>query len=206
MDEATLAKVFEPFFTTKALGRGTGLGLSTSYGIVEQHGGSLSATSTPGHGSRFEISLPCADKPAVEKARPKRPTARQREAVLLVEDEPVVLGVSKRLLAGAGFRVIPAGGPEEALALAAKHPEIELVITDVVMPNMNGVQLFEKLAAMIPAAGVLYMSGYDNEVLAPQGVLAEGIELLHKPFSGPDLIEAVKRVLEQVRFRRRGSA
>ncbi len=205
MDDDTLAKIFEPFFTTKALGRGTGLGLSTSYGIVEQHGGSLAATSEVGRGSRFEISLPCAEEASAKPIRPKRVTARQREAVLLVEDEPVVLGVGKRLLAAAGFRVIPAGGPEEALALAAKHPEIELVVTDVVMPGMNGAQLFDKLQRLLPDVGVLYMSGYDNEVLAPQGVLADGIELLRKPFSGPDLIAAVTRALERARFKKRAS-
>jgi signal transduction histidine kinase/CheY-like chemotaxis protein len=205
MSEATLAKVFEPFFTTKELGRGTGLGLSTAYGIVEQHGGTLSATSEVGRGSRFEVTLPCAD--AISSSQPKRArriTSRQREAVLLVEDEPMVLGVSKRLLASAGFRVIAASGPEEAIALAARHPEIELVVTDVVMPVMNGVQMFEQLAKVLPGAGVLYLSGYDNEVLAPQGVLAEDVELLRKPFTPSDLIAAVNRRLERTRAARRG--
>ncbi|MBA2543549.1 MAG: response regulator [Deltaproteobacteria bacterium] len=197
MDEATLAKVFEPFFTTKELGRGTGLGLSTAYGIVEQHGGTLTATSQLGRGTRFELMLPCAvAASAAQPERAKRPKPGQQESILLVEDEPMVLGVSKRLLVSAGFRVIAAGGPEEAIALASKHPEIELVVTDVMMPGMNGVQMFDEISKLLPGAGVLYMSGYDNEVLAPQGVLADGVDLVRKPFSSADLIGAIARRLE----------
>jgi len=203
MDEATLTKVFEPFFTTKSLGRGTGLGLSTAYGIVEQHGGSLTAFSSPGRGSRFEITLPASAPAATMTPRSRRLSIGQREIILLVEDEPIVLAVGRRLLAAAGFTVLPAGGPDEAIAIATSHPEIELVVTDVMMPVMNGVELFSRLASVLPDAGVLYVSGYDSEVLAPQGVLVDGVEFLRKPFSSVELLAAVKRALEQVRVRQR---
>jgi CheY-like chemotaxis protein len=171
MNEATLSKVFEPFFTTKELGRGTGLGLSTAYGIVEQHGGTLVATSVLGHGSRFEITLPrtLTTTATASSGRIRRPTAREREAVLVVEDEPMVLAVVKRLLVAEGYRVLGAGGPEEALLIAARHPEIELVVTDVIMPVMNGKTMVDR-SCRCAEHGALYMSGYDNEVLAPQGV------------------------------------
>jgi signal transduction histidine kinase/ActR/RegA family two-component response regulator len=203
MNEATLGKVFEPFFTTKELGRGTGLGLSTAYGIVEQHGGTLTATSELGQGSRFVITLPMSSSTAASagSGRARRSTSRQREAVLLVEDEPMVLAVIKRLLTAEGFQVLAAGGPEEALLLAARHPEIELVITDVVMPVMNGKTMVDQILHLLPHVGTLYMSGYDNEVLAPQGVAIDDVDLVRKPFSGDELLAAVKRSLERAQQR-----
>ncbi len=200
MSDATLQKVFEPFFTTKELGRGTGLGLSTAYGIVEQHGGTLTATSELGHGSRFVITLPstAGERATTSSGRTRPASAQQREMVLLVEDEPMVLAVVKRLLVAEGFRVLAAGGPEEALLLAARHPEIELVVTDIIMPVMNGKTMVDQITQLLPGVGALYMSGYDNEVLAPQGVAIDDIELVRKPFSGSELLAAVKRSLERV--------
>jgi len=199
MDEATLTKIFEPFFTTKSLGRGTGLGLSTAYGIVEQHGGTLRATSALGRGSRFEILLPMEvgdveSQPVERRARP----GGDGLVVLVVEDEPIVLGVVRRVLQSEGYSVFHAGGPEEAIAIARRHPEISLIVTDVMMPVMNGARMFEEIQRDLPHVRVLYMSGYDRDVLAPHGILASDVPLLRKPFANVDLVRAVRQALAGV--------
>ncbi len=199
MDEATLARLFEPFFTTKVLGRGTGLGLSTVHGIVTQNHGHIGVTSAPGQGTIFEILLPAAG-PAEQAAgaAPVRPAPeRGRETILLVEDEPAILRVGQRMLERLGYTVVPAATPGEALELARRHPgEIDLLMTDVVMPEMNGRDLARNLQSLFPGLRRLFMSGYTADVIAHHGVLGEGVHFLQKPFSQAELAARVRAALD----------
>jgi nitrogen-specific signal transduction histidine kinase/CheY-like chemotaxis protein len=200
MDDETRARVFEPFYTTKALGRGTGLGLSTVYGIVQQHGGTISVTSDVGRGTRFEVRLPASNTACVDVTTgsiPRYTGALGGETILVVEDEPMVRGVVRRLLSGQGYRVIDTGVPDDAIVMAREHPEIALVITDVIMPGMNGREMYQRIAADRPDTKVMYMSGYDNDVLAPHGIDdgVERIALLRKPFAAHELLQSVKRAI-----------
>ncbi|HUQ06689.1 MAG TPA: ATP-binding protein [Kofleriaceae bacterium] len=202
MDEETVPHIFEPFFTTKGLARGTGLGLSTVYGIVQQHGGSIRVTSVVGQGTRFEIRLPASggvpSKSSEIRIIPAAlaSSGRASHTILVVEDEPAVRGLVIRLLGREGYHVLSAPGPEDAIRLAAGHPhDIHLVLTDVVMPGMNGRRMFDEIKAVRPATRVVYMSGYDQDVLAPQGVLASSVRLLRKPFTAADLLRTVAEAL-----------
>jgi two-component system, cell cycle sensor histidine kinase and response regulator CckA len=201
MDEETVPHIFEPFFTTKGLSRGTGLGLSTVYGIIQQHGGSISVASVLGEGTRFEIRLPAGT--GVPKSSSElrivstTPTSGARgHTILVVEDEPAVRGLVIRLLGREGYHVLSAPGPEDAIRCAAAHPgHIALVLTDVVMPGMNGRRMFEEIRVARPTTQVMYMSGYDQDVLAPQGVLSSRVRLLRKPFTAADLLRSVADAL-----------
>lgn len=206
MDEATLSHIFEPFYTTKPVGAGTGLGLATVYGIVSQNGGSIRATSTPGHGTVFELLFPRV------KAEPLRAVAatprgtggteRGHETILLVEDEPAVLKVSRTMLEERGYRVLAAPTPPEAIRLAeAETGVIDLLVTDVVMPGMNGRDLAAALTRRRPDLRVLFMSGYDADVLAPHGVRADSLQLLQKPFSVEELARRVRAILARPAIR-----
>ena len=194
MDAATRTRIFEPFFTTKGLGKGTGLGLSTVYGIVKQSRGGIAVDSTLGAGSTFSIYLP-ADTGVVAVERPQ-PTAvaRGHETILVVEDEAPLRAAVVRVLSAAGYDVLVAALPSEALALAAAHgPSIALVLTDVVMPEMNGRELAGKLARLCPHARFLYTSGYTDDALLRSGVLGE--EFLAKPFNPATLAKRIHNLL-----------
>ncbi len=203
MDEETVPHILEPFFTTKGLARGTGLGFSTVYGIVQQHGGSISVASTVGQGTRFEIRLPVAGSSPSRSCEIRFPTPPTGDAalvprttILVVEDEPAVRGLVVRLLAREGYHVLSAANPADAIRLAAAHPgDIALVLTDVVMPGMNGRRMFEVIQLVRPSTRVMYMSGYDQDVLAPQGVLTAKVRLLRKPFTAADLLRSVADVI-----------
>ena len=197
MDQEIVPHIFEPFFTTKGLGRGTGLGLSTVYGIIQQHGGTISVDSATDLGSRFEIRLPIASgAPARHGDSRTTPLPGTRDTILVVEDEPAVRGLVIRLLGREGYHVLGAGGPDEAIAIATRHPgHIALVLTDVVMPGMNGRRMFEAIHELRPSSQVMYMSGYDADVLAPQGILASSRRLLKKPFTAADLLRTVAEAL-----------
>jgi CheY-like chemotaxis protein len=199
MDKATLARVFEPFFTTKKLGKGTGLGLSTVFGIVKQSGGHISADSEPGHGTSFRIYLARTEDP-ISTATPPDGTAQARggaETLLLVEDEEQVRSVARDILLGHGYRVLDAASPSEALALSAAYgARIDLLVTDVIMPEMNGRVLSERLRQARPELEVLFMSGYTDKALEPDGVLAPGAAFLQKPLTPSALAGAVRRVLD----------
>ena len=200
MDASLQARLFEPFFTTKERGKGTGLGLSTTYGIVKQSGGSIWVYSEPGHGTTFKIYLPRCDEPLDARELPP-PPARPRpgsETVLLVEDEPEVRRLVEKLLRMQGYAVLSAGSPAEAIAAAkAAKEEIAILVTDVIMPGMNGRELARVLAADRPAMRVLYMSGYTDAAIAHQGILPPGTAFLSKPFTPDVLARKVREVLDE---------
>jgi len=199
MSPEVLEHLFEPFFTTKDLGRGTGLGLATVYGIVKQNNGAIQVTSQPGQGTTFRIYLPRHAKgpaPAPEAPSPP-PVPPGKETILLVEDEAAILLLSKRVLERKGYTVLAAGGPAEALRLAQSHTTpIDLLVTDVVMPEMNGRRLAEQLVALHPRLRCLFTSGYTADVIAHHGVLEQGIRFLPKPFSPDDLALKVREVID----------
>jgi signal transduction histidine kinase/CheY-like chemotaxis protein len=200
MDKEIRKNLFEPFFTTKELGKGTGLGLATVYGIVKQNNGFINVYSEPGMGAVFKIYLPrhiATDRESVpEKQDPVRPVPPGSETVLLVEDEPAILEVTGLMLESLGYEVLSADTPGKALVLAETHETIHLLLTDVVMPEMNGKDLAERLAAMHPGLKCLFMSGYTADVIAHHEVLDKGVHFLQKPFSKEELAARVRNALD----------
>jgi two-component system, cell cycle sensor histidine kinase and response regulator CckA len=225
MDEATRARIFEPFFTTKAQGKGTGLGLSTAYGIVSQSGGSIRVVSEPGAGATFTITLAAASAgqrvtaehlsesiiPATLRRLPVDPTsdwatgsARAElvpadvpgaPTILVAEDEAAVRALVEHVLRTAGFKVVAAVDGREALDLAGGLPKIDLLLTDVMMPRLNGPELAAALREWRPDQRVLFMSGFTNDSLGERGVISPDVELLPKPFAPNELLDRVRRVL-----------
>jgi two-component system, cell cycle sensor histidine kinase and response regulator CckA len=199
MGPETLSHVFEPFFTTKEVGKGTGLGLATVYGIVKQNGGFISVESALGRGSAFSIYLP-RHAGSAEPARDQPPTApslKGRETILLVEDEEANLSLFRRMLEKQGYVVLSAGTPREALHLAREHAgEIHLLLTDVIMPEMNGRDLSASIHSLFPRMKCLFMSGYTADVIAHHGVLDEGVNFIHKPFSAAGLADKIRETLK----------
>jgi len=200
MDEDTLANIYEPFFTTKCEGEGTGLGLSTVYGIVKQHSGYLWAESEPGRGSSFSVYLPQVESISTEvrRSEPEVHHAKGTETVLLVEDSEQVREMVFAILRRHGYKVIAANEGKHALEiLGTYHDPVHLLLTDVVMPDMNGHDLALSLERSHPHIKVLYMSGYTNNMIARHGILPEGTNYLQKPFSVRDLTSKVRRVLDE---------
>jgi PAS domain S-box-containing protein len=198
MDTETLAHIFEPFYTTKESGRGTGLGLSTVYGIVKQSGGYIWVYSEPGKGSTFKVYLPRVEEAAEEQVQEKVPFSeeRGRETILLVEDEAAVRDLVRTILSGRGYEVVVARDPLHAEEVAGKFPrEIHLLLTDVVMPGTSGRELAAKIMAKRPSIRVLYMSGYTENVVTSGGLLEEGLAFLQKPFSPAALVHRIREVL-----------
>jgi PAS domain S-box-containing protein len=191
-------RAFEPFFTTKASGEGTGLGLATVYGIVTQAGGEVGINSEVGLGTTVTVLLPAGAAAApVDTAERPAPTGGHGETLLVVEDEDALRDVAGRILTGAGYRVLSAECGAQALELAARHDgEIDLLVSDVVMPGMLGKELAERLVVARPGTRVLYMSGYAQPVLASEGTLDPGVVLLGKPFTANDLLAAVRERLD----------
>jgi PAS domain S-box-containing protein len=201
MDEMTRLRVFEPFFTTKDVGKGTGLGLSTVYGIVKQSGGGIKVQSTPGSGSAFEVYLPrelSSPSPRIEAPVPATGRSTGTETLLVVEDDECLRRIAKRTFESAGYRVLTAAQGEEALLLFAEHHgNVDLLLTDVVMPRMSGSELAQRLVKSRPSLKVLYMSGYTDDAIIAQGVLAAGANFLAKPFTAQDLMRKVREVLDR---------
>jgi PAS domain S-box-containing protein len=200
MDTNTKARIFEPFFTTKRLGEGTGLGLSTVYGIVRQSGGHIVVDSERGRGSRFTIYLPAVND-AAEAPRPETVLTdgpAGTETVLLVEDDPMVRSLAVEALRLKGYRVLEAGDGRAALVAAPRDgPRIDLLITDVVMPHMTGRELAERLAAAQPGMRVLFMSGYPGTLGEQLGLPAKSVDLLEKPFTSLTLVSRVRQALDR---------
>ena len=206
MDSATQTRIFEPFFTTKEQGKGTGLGLAVCYGIVKQAGGHLWVYSEPGRGTTFKVLLPRASaEPSAPPVAPphEQLSSRGDETLLIVEDEPVVRQLTVRALSEKGYHILEAEDGPGALAEANSHPgELHLLITDVVMPGMNGKELADRLTAERPDLRVLYISGYAEHAVVRHGVLQEGIAFLSKPFDLAELARTVRKVLDAVQVPR----
>jgi PAS domain S-box-containing protein len=199
MDEEVLAHLFEPFYTTKGLGRGTGLGLATVYGIVKQNHGFIRAESKQGVGTVFSIYLPnCAhEKPAAPEPDPPEAPRGGSQTVLLVEDEPMLLNMARTMLRKMGYRVLSAATPTEALRLADQHSgEIHVLLTDVVLPEMNGVELVSRIRGLHPALRTILMSGYAEGVIPDAELLDEETLFLQKPFTMRVLGESVRKALD----------
>jgi two-component system cell cycle sensor histidine kinase/response regulator CckA len=199
MDKRTMERIFDPFFTSKAAGKGTGLGLATVYGIVRQNDGFIHVYSELGHGSTFKIYLPrhTGKIDPIREARPLVIPPSGDEAILLVEDESPVLEMTKLILEEFGYHVFASRAPGEAIRIASQHSSrIRLLITDLIMPEMTGLDLTRSLASLCPELKCLYMSGYTSNVIAHQGVLDEGVNFIRKPFSKRDLAFKVREVLD----------
>jgi CheY-like chemotaxis protein len=200
MDTETLSHLFEPFFTTKEVGKGTGLGLATVYGMVKQNNGFIDVHSELGQGTTFKIYLPrnTAKIGRATRKEADHPAARGNETILLVEDEPMILDITKKMLQSQGYTVRAAATPGAAIRLAREHAgEIHLLMTDVVMPEMNGRNLAKNLLSLYPNLKRLFMSGYTANVIAHHGVLDEGVQFIQKPFSMQTLAVKIRDVLDE---------
>ena len=197
MDEQTKERIFDPFFTTKGMGRGAGLGLATAYGIIKGHGGMINVYSEPGHGTTFTLYVPASDKNPVEEKTAPPATLRGNETILLVDDEPMVLDVSREMLASLGYRVHTAGNGQEAVALYLEHrDEVDLVILDMVMPGISGSGTFDRLREINPGVKVLLASGYSINGQA-QGIMDRGCNgFIQKPFQMGKLSRRVREILD----------
>jgi signal transduction histidine kinase len=198
MDAHTMERIFEPFFTTKELGKGTGLGLATVYGIVKQSGGYIRATSTVGQGSTFEVYLPVSDGAPSEPVQPAQEAPVGRgETVLLVEDEDAVRMAARKALSRCGFKVVEARNGEEALQRWRERTAVDLVVSDLVMPEMSGRELASRLREDAPRLKVLFTSGYTDDAGIRQGALAVGMGFLSKPFTPEALVRKAREMLDQ---------
>ncbi|MFN2602463.1 MAG: PAS domain S-box protein [Gemmatimonadaceae bacterium] len=198
MDAATAKRVFEPFFTTKAAGKGTGLGLSTVYGIVKQSGATVKLYTEPGRGSTFKIYFPrietvAAPAPVVTRAASQGGS----ETILVVEDDAALRKMAVRILDRAGYAVLAAGTPKKAIEIAATLQRIDLLLTDLVLPEMSGRELAERLSERLPEMRILYMSGYTDDSVVRHGVLERESQFIHKPFAHDALLRKVRETLDQ---------
>jgi len=198
MDKETCEQIFEPFFTTKEVGKGTGMGLATVYGIVKQNNGFINVYSEPGKGTTFKIYLPRfeEEETVIDKSRTHTKHMTGTEAVLLIEDEEALLKMDKMMLEELGYTVLAAGSPNEAIKLAEHYAgDIHIVVTDVVMPEMSGRDLMKRLSDLRPGIKCLFMSGYTANVIAHRGILDEGVHFLQKPFFMNDLAAKVREAM-----------
>jgi CheY-like chemotaxis protein len=193
-----MERIFEPFFTTREVGKGTGLGLSITYGIIKQHNGSILVKSSPGKGTTFTIYLPTLEHGIQRRKRvPRAPLSAGKETLLIAEDEEVVRDFLKNLLERAGYSVITARDGEEGLIRCKEHLDsISLVLSDVVMPKLNGIELFKEIRKIKPDMKVIFISGYTADLIEEKGILEEGIECITKPFKKDDLLRKLRYMLD----------
>jgi CheY-like chemotaxis protein len=198
MDRHTRDHLFEPFFTTKAVGRGTGLGLSIVYGIVKSHRGDIHAYSEPGAGTVFRIFLPLIPESLAEVEQAEQaPLPRGTETVLLVEDEVTIRQVTRLLLEDFGYTVVEAADCDEAVVrLRENLGQVQLVLSDLIMPKKNGRETFEALKAIKPELKVLFMSGYTADLIEQRGILERGLSFIQKPMRPAVLLRKIREVLE----------
>ena len=198
MAPEVVERAIEPFFTTKSRGAGSGLGLATSYGIVNQLGGQLRIQSSPGAGTTVHISLPCTDQPVQPAAPEAAAPAGNHETILVAEDEDGLRDAANRILTKAGYQVLTAVNGRDALAVAQRHPgPIHLLLTDVVMPQLDGRELALQLREQRPETPVLYMSGYAASIMSDQGALEPGVTVLPKPFTETELLKALRAMINR---------
>jgi PAS domain S-box-containing protein len=199
MDQQTVSKIFEPFFTTKEVGRGTGLGLATVYGILKQNNGLINVYSEPGRGTTFKLCFPRHAATAVDARKYARevPPPGGDETILVVEDDTSILNIAELMLGKLGYRVLPAATSSEAIRLAREYDkEIRLLIVDVIMPEMNGRDLAKQMEGLNPEMACLFMSGYSGNVIAQHGILDEEVHFIQKPFSMQELAAKVRETLD----------
>jgi CheY-like chemotaxis protein len=198
IDKNSMERLFEPFYTTKEVGKGTGLGLSIVHGIIKQHEGSVLVSSEPGNGTTFKIYLPLAESRIVwDQQEISVTVAGGTETLLVAEDEEVVKGYLKRILERAGYRVIGACDGEEAVARFKEHDDISLVLSDVVMPKKNGIEILEEIRRIKPETKVLFISGYTADIMHSKGILEKDVDFITKPFLNADLLRMVRQVLDK---------
>jgi len=200
MDQATKERIFEPFFTTKEIGKGTGLGLATVFGIIKQHQGHISVDSHPGHGATFTLFLPALSSvvipPAGEAVRPAQPMAQGKETILVVEDDASSLKLLVEILTPLGYTILTAADGSEAIRLVTEGSlPIDLLLTDVILPGKNGRQIAEVVSSKYPAAKTLFMSGYTDDILSPHKI--HRLNFIQKPFSPLALTVKIRQILDQ---------
>jgi len=198
MDEATRQRVFEPFFTTKEIGGGTGLGLASAYGIINNHGGIIDVYSEPGHGATFNIYLPASDKEITKDKKPSADLLKGKETVLLVDDEHMVIDVGKEMLTALGYKVLVAANGEEAVKIYEKNRDkIDIVVLDLIMPDMGGGEVYDRIKEMNPKVKVLLSSGYSIDGQANE-ILIRGCDgFIQKPFNIKELSASLRDILEK---------
>jgi len=200
MDKETQTRIFEPFFTTKEMGRGTGLGLSTVYGIIKQNNGYIWVYSEEGKGTTFKIYFPRVkeDTRDLQKDQSSEPSLTGSETILVVEDEEMLRGMTERILTKYGYKVLTAGNGKEAFRNSVNNRgRIDLILTDVIMPGMSGKELAERMQLKIPEIKVLYMSGYTNNTIADHGILEKDVAFIQKPFTPKDLAGKIRALLDK---------
>ena len=198
MDESTMKRIFEPFFTTKGVGKGTGLGLASAYGIVKQHRGYITVSSVPFKGTDFDIYLPVTDAPASHEARPGPEIEGGIETILIVEDDRDVRYMLTRILQSQGYTTIEAADGEHAIKLYnERKAKVDLIILDVVMPGKNGKDVFDELTRIDPSVKALFVSGYTGDIVIDKGIRKEKVDFLQKPLSVPALLTKVREVLDR---------
>jgi len=197
MSREAYEHIFEPFFTTKGAGKGTGLGLAMVYGIIRQNNGHVSVESNPGEGTLFTICFPRDHGTAIRDEVPEYGNMHEGsyETILLVEDEPMLLEMSRTMIEELGYSVVAAASPAEAISIAERENGIKLLVTDVIMPLMNGRELAERISMLIPEIRTVFMSGYTADIIAHHGVLDEGVNFIQKPFKINELADSIKKAL-----------
>jgi CheY-like chemotaxis protein len=200
MDSYVLSRAFEPFFTTKGKDRGTGLGLSTVYGIVKQHQGHITAYSEVGRGTTFKVYLPIIENVSDQESKITAVQAQLvgTETILIVEDEEIVRDLTSEVLQTLGYKILQAGNPEEAARVSKLHGgPIHLMLSDVVLPQMDGKRLYKLLAPLFPGMKVMFVSGYAENAIVHHGVLDPGVNFLHKPLTVEALTKMVRKILDE---------